>query len=89
MDLGGKGVDDLGKYKSEALKGWECIPPDAEAPESTSPTAERNPERKRFRWVSKRGSDVVVLPEDELGDAELELLRMSPEVYNKFSAQLV
>ena len=89
MELGGKGAEDVGKYKSEALKGWDCVPPDVEAPEATSPTAERNPTRKRHRWVSVRGKDVVVLPEDELAEIELGLLRMSEEVYQKFAHQLL
>ena len=89
MELGGKGPEDVGGYRSEALKGWDCVPPDVEAPEATSPTAERNPTRKRHRWVSERGKDVVVLPEDELGEVELELLRMSEDVYQKFAQQLV
>ena len=89
MELHGKGTEDKGVYLSEALKGWECVAPNKDAPDATSPTAERNPSRLRHRWVSQKGSDVVVLPEDELGEVEIELLKMSPEVYQKFAAQLI
>ena len=89
MALGGKGPEDRGTYVSQALMGWECVAPDKDAPDATSPTAERQPRRQRHRWVSKKGKDVVVLPEDELGLVEIELMRLSPEVYKKFSGELI
>ena len=89
IEMKGKGTEDQGTYKSDALKDFECLAPNAAAPDATSPTAERNPARERHRWVSQRGKDVVVLPEDELGEIELELLRMSPKVYEQFAHQLI
>ena len=78
-ELGGPGPDDKGKYRPRALEGWECLPPGKPAPKGSKVMVEGG-----YKWVSEREGDVVVLPEAKLGEAELELLRLSPEVYERY-----
>ena len=87
-ELDGRGPDDVGTYRPKPLEGWTCLPPEHPAPKSTTAVSETEADEKGYRWVSDRGGDVVVLPEGKLGEAELELLRLSPEVYERFGKTL-
>ena len=66
MELGGLGTGDKGRYKPRALEGWKAVGYPG-----------------RYRWVGGAGDGrmdgKLVLPEEELGELEMELLRRSPE----------
>ena len=74
---GGTGAEDQGLYQPQALEGFKLLAPGEVA--DPSGTA-KDPYENRYRWVLRTPERVVVLPESELGDVELKLLRLSPEM---------
>ncbi|MCJ1285256.1 polynucleotide adenylyltransferase [Xylographa opegraphella] len=76
LACGGKGAEDQGFYTPEALKKFKLLAP-GEVTDKTA--AVQDPYEHRYRWVLRSRDRVVILPESELGDVELKLLRMSPE----------
>ncbi|KAF2086334.1 hypothetical protein K490DRAFT_44602 [Saccharata proteae CBS 121410] len=75
MEDGGAGFNDRGRYKPAALKDWKCV-----EKEGYSDDVERDVDE--VRWVYY-GNDQKckgkILPEDELGRFEMELLKKDPE----------
>lgn len=71
MSLNGLGYDNIGPYKCQALQGWKIDGVDTEG--------------TGIRWIKKTGDKEcpeIVLPEAELGDVEIELLKkQSPKTF--------
>lgn len=82
MEMHGPGKEDRGTYTPRALKGWKVLPPGMQASKGVEESEE---ELHKHRWVSERRGDVVVLPEDNLGASELELLKLSPDVFAQYT----
>ena len=78
VEMLGSGPEDRGTYTPRALRGWKVLRPGEPAPKGLQ---ESEGELRGHRWVLERDGDAVVLPEDDLEEAEVELLKMSPEVY--------
>ena len=77
IGLRGPGVEDKGDYQPHALKGWQNA--------VTRREVDGEMERE-ILWESETSREAPVgkvLPEDTLGETELELLDMSPEVRDK------
>ena len=79
-ELQGHGAG-LWHYNPEPLKGWECLSPGAKCPGID----EKDAELSSYRWTSNVNGDIVIIPEEKLGEYELELLKLSPEVYDRFT----
>ena len=72
----GKGAEDQGLYNPTALEHFKLLAP-GEVADKSGGVQDRY--EHRYRWVLHADDRVVILPESELGDVELKLLRMSPE----------
>jgi len=86
MGLGGLGTADSGPYNSEALQGWSLAGVDSNSEEVNDAVEPQHVGQRNIRWEyggdAKQGP-MITLPEDELGDVELRLLEMYPELYQK------
>lgn len=86
MGLGGLGTADSGPYNSEALQGWSLAAVDSNSEEVNDAVEPQHVGQRNIRWEyggdAKQGP-MITLPEDELGDVELRLLEMYPELYQK------
>ena len=94
MGQEGLGYNDKGKYDSVALKGWTMHA--SQEVSSDSPGGLHNPgalvkeKIKDVRWIKKlsnnKQSREIIIPEDELGDLEKEIMELWPEIANRFDA---
>lgn len=75
-------------WAPEALKGWKLLPPNSETGGEGNVVIAGVQTEKRFRWVSQDGNDDVEIFEDKLESIELELLKCSPAVYERFADTL-
>ena len=76
LACGGKGAEDRGLYNPKALKHFKLLAPGEVTDKSGAVTDQYE---DRYRWVLRTPERVVILPETELGDVELRLLKLSPE----------
>ncbi|MCJ1476170.1 hypothetical protein MMC13_004835 [Lambiella insularis] len=77
MSLHGKGAEDHGVYKPQALKKFQLISPGE--PANAYGLTKDHQYDDRFRWVFRAPTGrVVVLPESRLGDVEKKLLDLFP-----------
>ncbi|MCJ1434448.1 hypothetical protein MMC27_003816 [Xylographa pallens] len=76
LACGGQGAEDQGPYRPDALEHFQLLAPGEVADKRG---AVHDQHEDRYRWVLRMQDRVVILPESELGDVELKLLRMSPE----------
>lgn len=87
MGLGGLGYNDKGFYDSEALKGWQMkgtlVADQSRSRSKLPPLETEHPLEKltNVRWFNDPGendapqSEQFILPEDTLGDLEMDILK--------------
>ena len=74
LALHGLGTEDAPKYEPEALKDWKLGRGQAAG-------------RSGYSWTKKDEKGVLLeMPEDGLGDMEIELLEKSPDIYKQVMA---
>ncbi len=89
MGLGGKGTSDNGPYNSKALKGFKLAGVKSNGEVVNGGISSQQSGQGKIRWEyggSSKAGPEFSLPEDQLGEVELTLLRTSPEVYERFSS---
>lgn len=86
MGLGGLGTADSGPYKSQALQGWRLAGCEKNGEDANNTADSQHTGGRNIRWEyggdAKQGPEIT-LPEDTLGDVELKLLEMYPDVSQK------
>jgi len=91
MGLRGYGYNDQGFYDSQGLTGWTME--GTESTTSTSSTSDRRGSELAtmvdVKWVKKdlqeRNDPNLVMPEDELGELEREIMKSWPDVERGFA----
>jgi hypothetical protein len=84
LALHGDGPDGKGIWHPEALSGFRLQPPKNGVGEKSQSNTSSSEQDDHYKWVSEINDDVVHLPEERLGRIELELLKCSPQVYERF-----
>ncbi|MCJ1443944.1 MAG: hypothetical protein MMC23_004444 [Stictis urceolatum] len=84
LAMHGDGPGGYGQWHPEALDNWELKPPGKGPGVRVNSFDTLSDKDDRYEWISNKKDDEVRIYEDKLGEIELELLKCSPEVYDRF-----
>jgi hypothetical protein len=86
LGLKGLGPNDVGIWQAKGLKGFIIDGVDVDGDGMADGMDRHHTGQSYIKWLWRKtpwAEPEISLPEDVLGDVELELLRQSPEVYDK------